>query len=80
MSEVGVILLGLAVLGVIAKGLTPLSAGLAGVLRALLNPFVLLALGLFFVLVRSARRGRASTPHRRRESQRPGRRPPDSGR
>lgn len=55
LTEIGVILLGLAVLGVIAKGLSPLSAGLSGLLRALLNPFVLAAVGLLIVLLRSAR-------------------------
>lgn len=55
LGEIALLILGIAAIMVIARGLTPVAPALAGFLRALFHPFVLVLLAALFVLFRLGR-------------------------
>lgn len=59
LGELAILLLGIALVMVAGRGLTPIAPALGGILRALFHPVVLLLLAALFVLFRL---GRARRP------------------
>ena len=55
LGEIALLLLGIGLVMVISRGLSPVAPALAGALRLLLNPIVLVLLGVLFVLFRMRR-------------------------
>lgn len=60
LGELLLLVLGIAAVMVVARGLMPIAPALAGVLRALFHPIVLVLLGALFVLFRAGRGRRKS--------------------
>lgn len=61
LGELAILLLGIALVMVAGRGLTPVAPALGGILRALFHPIVLLLLAALFVLFRLGRARRAKS-------------------
>lgn len=61
LGELAILCLGIAVVMVAGRGLTPVAPALGGILRALFHPIVLLLLAALFVLFRLGRSRRAKS-------------------